>query len=101
VRTVHLADALKEYLVRLVSATRTHPSVTLGLSPRATLQWASAARAHAAARGRDFVLPDDIKAVAHACLAHRLLLTNDRQRQKSGAAIITEVMASVPVPVGV
>ncbi len=100
-RRVHLADSLKEYLVRLVTATRTHPAVTLGLSPRATLQWAAAARTHAAAQGRDFVLPDDVKAVAEPCLAHRLLLANDRQRQRAGGAVIAEVVASVPVPVGV
>ncbi len=100
VGTVHLADSLKEYLVRLVTATRTHSAVSLGLSPRATLQWASASRAHAAAQGREFVLPDDVKAVAEACLAHRLLLANDRQRQTSASAIVAEVLATVPVPVG-
>ena len=99
-RALHLADALKDYLVRIVTATRQHPEVLLGLSPRATLQLAAAARAHAAAQGRDHVLPDDIKAVAEPCLAHRLLLVNDRQRQQSGAALVADVLARVPVPVG-
>ena len=97
-RGVFLADPLKDYLVRLVTATRQHPDVVVGLSPRATLQLAAAARTRAAAQGRDHVLPDDVKAVAEPCLAHRLVMANDRLRQQSGTAVITEVLARVPVP---
>lgn len=99
-RGVHLADGLKDYLVRICTATREHPGVILGLSPRATLQLAAATRAQAAVAGRDYALPDDIKAVAEACLAHRLLLGADRTRQASGAAVIAEVLQRVPVPIG-
>ena len=97
---LHVADSLKDYMVRLVTATRTHPEVVVGLSPRATLQLAATARARAASAGRDHVLPDDIKAVAEPCLAHRLVLVNDRNRQQSGAAVVAQVLARVPVPVG-
>ena len=67
VRTVHLADALKGYLVDLAEASRRHPAIVLGLSPRATLQLAAGARARAAAQGRDYATPDDVKAVAVGC----------------------------------
>ena len=64
VRSVFLADALKAYLVDLAEASRRHPAIELGLSPRATLQLAAASRAHAAARGRRYATPDDVKAMA-------------------------------------
>ena len=63
VRGVHVATALKSYLVDLAATSRRHPGIELGLSPRATLQLAAAARAHAAARGRNYATPDDVKAV--------------------------------------
>ena len=66
VRSVFLADALKAYLVDLAEASRRHPAIELGLSPRATLQLAAASRAHAAARGRRYATPDDVKAMAVA-----------------------------------
>jgi MoxR-like ATPase len=99
-RSLYMAEAVKHYVVRIVTATRTHPDVALGLSPRASLQLASAARTHAASHGRDSVLPDDVKAVAEACLAHRLLMVGERFRHHAGAATIADVLAAVPVPVG-
>src|SRR4051794_29135077 len=71
-RDIHVAPALKGYLVDLAETTRRHPALALGMSPRATLAIQKAARARAAASGREYVVPDDIKALAQAVLAHRL-----------------------------
>ncbi|WP_308159261.1 MoxR family ATPase [Curtobacterium sp. ISL-83] len=73
VRTVHLAPDVEAYIVAIVRATRTHPDLVLGASPRATLHLAQAARAYAALLGRPFVTPDDVAALAPIVLAHRLV----------------------------
>ena len=75
VRRVHVAEALKQYIISLVSATRSAPELRLGASPRATLHLLRASRARAALDGRDFVIPDDVQALAGPVLAHRLLPT--------------------------
>ena len=99
VRSVYVAAALKSYLVDISETSRRHPSVELGLSPRATLQLSAAARGLAAARGRDFVTPDDVKEIAVPVLAHRLVLRADRGARMSAADAIGEILAEVPVPV--
>jgi MoxR-like ATPase len=99
VGSVHVAKALKSYLIDLADASRRHPAIELGLSPRATLQLAAAARAHAAARGRNYATPDDVKAVAHAALDHRIVVRADRGANLSHADAISEVFEAVPVPV--
>jgi MoxR-like ATPase len=99
VRRVHVAKALKSYLVDLAETSRRHPSIELGLSPRATLQLAAASRAHAAARGRNYATPDDVKAVGQATLGHRIMVRSDRGAQLSPADAISEVFEAVPVPV--
>jgi len=100
VKTVHLAPALKGYLVDLAETSRRHPALALGLSPRATLQLARAIRALAAARGRRYATPDDVKAIARPVLAHRVLVRHEAQLQGvTGAAAIDEVLRSVPVPI--
>jgi MoxR-like ATPase len=101
VRTVHLAPALKGYLVDLAEASRAHPALVLGLSPRATLQLARATRSRAAAQGRDYATPDDAKAVAVPVLAHRVVLRPEAAaRGASGESVVRELLASVAVPVG-
>jgi len=70
---VHLASSVRTYIVDLVTATRTHPSLTLGASPRASVHLAAAARAAAAVDGRDFATPDDVAALALAILSHRVI----------------------------
>ncbi|MFZ4811101.1 MAG: AAA family ATPase, partial [Ilumatobacteraceae bacterium] len=98
---VHLADPLKAYLVDIAEASRTSQSLTLGLSPRATLQLARASRSYAAAHGRDFATPDDVKAVAVPVLAHRVVLRPDAAaRGVTAEAAVHEVLQSVPVPTG-
>jgi MoxR-like ATPase len=101
VRTVHLAPALQGYMVDLAEASRRHPSLLLGLSPRATLQLSRATRARAASQGREYATPDDVKAVAEPVLAHRVMLRPDAMsRGVTGTSIIRELIGSVPVPAG-
>jgi len=100
-RLVHVAPSLKAYLVDLAEASRRHPGLSLGMSPRATLSLQRAARSYAAAQGRNYVLPDDVKVLAGPVLAHRLMLTPEAQLQGSDAeSIVADVLASVTVPSG-
>jgi len=97
--TVHVAPALKGYLVDLADATRRHPRLALGVSPRGTLALMRAARGLAASVGREFVLPDDLKALAGPVLEHRLVLTPEASM--GGATqgdLLDDVLGSVPVP---
>ncbi|MEV6119629.1 MoxR family ATPase [Streptomyces sp. NPDC052077] len=99
VRAVHVAEPVKRYAVDLVAATRAHPDLRLGASPRATLHLLRAARASAALGGRDFTLPDDVQALAVPVLAHRLLPTAQAQLNRRGAEqIVGEILQRVPVP---
>jgi MoxR-like ATPase len=98
-RLVHAAEALKRYIVDLAEATRTHPGVSLGASPRACLYLLRASRAKAASEGRDYVLPDDVKSLAKPVLAHRLLLSPQAQsRGRTQEDLVTELLSTVPVP---
>jgi MoxR-like ATPase len=100
-KQVHVAPALKGYLVDIAETTRRHPALALGMSPRATLSLQRAARARAAASGRDFVVPDDVKALAHAVLAHRLVLTPEASMQGVDAGeVVDDVLRHVAVPKG-
>ena len=101
VRTVHIADVLKGYLVDLAETSRRHNGMLLGLSPRATLQLARATRSHAAAHGRDYAIPDDVKAVAIAVLSHRIVLRPEAaSRGLTNEGAIQELLTAVPVPAG-
>ena len=101
VRTVHVAPSLKAYLVDLADSTRRHAHLALGMSPRSTLSLQRVARARAAAFGRNYVVPGDIKALAENVLAHRLLVTPEAQLQGITASdALGEVLQSVPVPAG-
>jgi MoxR-like ATPase len=98
-RTVHASPAIKAYLVDLADATRRHPHLALGMSPRATLSLLRVARSRAAAQGRSFVVPDDVKALAEPVLAHRLVVTTEAQLQGiSPADALREVLGAVAVP---
>ncbi|MBP2324004.1 MoxR-like ATPase [Kibdelosporangium banguiense] len=101
VRAVHMAPEIRRYAVELVSATRRLPEIRLGASPRSTLHLVRAARAQAALSGRDFVVPDDMHAVAVPVLAHRLVLTAEAQAaRRSPADMIRGLLQRVPVPHG-
>ena len=99
VKDVHMSDLVKEYIVTLTRATRKHPDVYLGASPRGSLALFKAARALAAIEDRDFVVPDDVKAVAEPALAHRLIISPAaRIKDVDPRKVIEETLASVPVP---
>ena len=100
VREVHVADAIEDYVVRLVRASRLHASVELGASPRATLALYRSAQALAGIHGRAYVLPDDVKRLAPSVLTHRVITSaQSRLRGKAASDVVTELLASVPVPV--
>ena len=99
IEEVHVSAALRSYLLEVAGATRRHPGLSLGLSPRGVLATLRVARARAASMNRDFVTPDDIKALASAMLPHRLLPKPDsRVRGMRSSDIVTEIIDSVPVP---
>jgi MoxR-like ATPase len=99
VRDVHAADAVKQYAVNLVNATRESPDLRLGASPRATLQLLRTARAVAALEGRDFVLPDDLQALAVPVLAHRIIPTAEAQlARRTTDAVVAELVHRLPLP---
>ncbi len=100
-RDVHVAPSLRRYIVDLNEATRSHPDVYLGASPRASLFLLRAARALAASRGRHYVVPDDIKDLTVPVLAHRILLTPEAQmRGMTSRAVLDRVIGDVPIPAG-
>ncbi|WP_217544574.1 MoxR family ATPase [Streptomyces sp. GbtcB6] len=99
VRGVHVAEPVRRYAVDLVSATRSHPDLRLGASPRATLHLLRAAKASAALSGREYALPDDVQALAVAVLAHRLLPTAQAQlNRRTAEQVVQEILQSTPVP---
>jgi MoxR-like ATPase len=99
VRTVHVAESLKQYVIRLVAATRASPELRLGASPRATLHLLRASRARAALDGRDFVIPDDMQALALPVLAHRLLPSAEAVvTQQSPERVLAAIVAHLPLP---
>jgi MoxR-like ATPase len=99
VRDVHVADPVKLYAVNLVNATREAPELRLGASPRATLQLLRTARAVAALEGRDYVLPDDLQALAVPVLAHRLIPTAEAQlSRRTTDAVVADLIHRLPLP---
>ncbi len=99
VKEVYVDDLVKAYIVDLVTATRKHSDVYLGASPRGSLFLFKGARALAAMQGRDYVLPDDVKALAVPILAHRIIVSPDaRVREVRSEDIIQDIVNSVPVP---
>lgn len=101
VKNVYVAPAVKSYLVELTRRTREYPEVYLGASPRGSLTLYRAGQARAAMNGRDFVLPDDIKALAEGALGHRVILgPSARLRDLDATQVVEELLSSVPVPGG-
>jgi MoxR-like ATPase len=98
-RAVHISPLIQSYIVQIANATRVHPSVALGMSPRAALALQRAARARAVLVGREFVAPDDVKAMAPSVISHRLELRAAAGRGRSAVkAVLDEVLGQVPVP---
>jgi len=99
IKSVYVDDLIKEYIVTLVDASRHHPDVYLGASPRGSLALFKSGQARAAVLGRDYVIPDDMKALAEATLAHRLIISPAaRIKNVDSREVVQELLASVPVP---
>jgi MoxR-like ATPase len=99
-REVHVAQPVRRYVVDLAEATRSHPDLYLGASPRASLMLLRAARALAASEGRDYVIPDDVKALVVPVLAHRLIVSPDAVMSgHSAESLLRQLLDEVPVPV--
>ena len=100
VREIYVNAKVRRYLTEIVHCTRQHEDVALGGSPRASLALFRTSQALAAVNGRTFVRPDDVKNMAAAVLTHRLILRPEsRLRKVTAAAVVTEVLDAVPVPV--
>ncbi len=100
VTRIEVDDIVRDYIVAVVQSTRTNDSLSLGGSPRATLGLYKTSQAHAALDGRDFVTPDDVKAMAEPALAHRLILTSGaRLRGLVPEQIVSSILNSLPVPI--
>ncbi|CAN5170644.1 MoxR family ATPase [soil metagenome] len=99
-RSVHVAMPIQRYIVAISDATRRHPDLYLGASPRASIMLLRAARGMAASDGRDYVMPEDVKSLVLPVIAHRLLLAADAAMSgRTVEAILTEILQEVPVPV--
>ena len=99
VKAIHVAPAIREYVVSLVDATRHHEDVFLGASPRGSLALFNTIRAWAGIRGRDYVIPDDVKVLAEPTLAHRIIVSPAaRMRGIDSRRIVRDLLGSIPVP---
>jgi MoxR-like ATPase len=99
VRRLHVDQEISSYAVRLAAATRTHPDIRFGASPRGSIGLIRAARAWAATHGRDFVTPDDLRDLAVPVLAHRIVLTPEAElERRTPEAVVAQVLRSVEVP---
>jgi len=101
VRQVHVVESVRRYILNIVHATREHPALGLGASPRGSLALFHAAQASAALYGRDFVIPDDVKRIAVTCLAHRMVV--NPENILSGATttgVLQELLKIIEVPLG-
>ena len=99
VKEVYVDALVKEYILALIEATRKHPDIYLGASPRGSLALYKTAQARAAIQGRDYIIPDDIKALAEPALAHRLIVSPAaRLKNVDARAVVDELIHSVAVP---
>lgn len=100
-REVYVDQRVREYIVEIVNATREHPSIMLGASPRGSLALLHCAQSYAALRGRTYVLPDDVKHLMVPVLSHRIILRPEaRLKIMSAAQLLLEIAETVPVPIG-
>lgn len=97
VRSIAVSDAIYDYILRIANASRTHSKLRLGLSPRGALMLGRCAQAHAAMRARDFVIPDDVKALAPAVMSHRLIGQPETRMAGGTRAVVEEILRSVSV----
>ena len=96
---IHVEDSVYAYMVDIAAASRTHPDVALGISPRGTMALAAMTKSHALMEGRTYATPDDVIAVAPYTLSHRLSLTGDaRFAGKTAESVLSEIIGSIPLP---
>jgi MoxR-like ATPase len=99
IREVYVADEIKRYIIEIVNGTRQHSEVSLGASPRGSLALFRTSQARAAMAGRDYVIPDDVKALAEVTLAHRVIVgPTARIKDISSRTIVQDVLARTPIP---
>jgi MoxR-like ATPase len=99
IQGVHVSQAVRDYIIRLVQATRSHKDLRMGVSPRGSLALFKGARAFAALQGRDYVLPDDVQALFIPVVAHRMMMTGDARMKGTTAEIVAKgIMETVDVP---
>jgi MoxR-like ATPase len=99
VASVFVGDPIKQLVAQIAAATRQHPDLALGISPRGSLMLIMASRGRALLRGREYVLPDDVLALAQPVLTHRLLMRPEgRLRQVSPDIVLNEILSSIPIP---
>ena len=102
VREVHVAASVRRYILNMVNATRTNPALGLGASPRGSLALFRTAQARAAVDGRNFALPDDVKSIAVACLAHRMVVNPENAMGgETTETIVQELLKQVEVQISV
>jgi MoxR-like ATPase len=99
VRRVHVVESVRRYILNLVQATREHPMLALGASPRGSLALYRASQAYAALHGRDYVIPDDVKGVAEACLAHRMIVNPENALGgETTIGVVRDLLRQIEVP---
>ena len=99
IKEVHISDLIKEYIISIVTASRQHPDVYLGASPRGSLALYKTSQARAALQGRDYVIPDDVKALAEVALAHRIIVSpSARIKSVEARTVVDDILRTVPVP---
>lgn len=98
---IFVEDSLQDYIIKLVTSTRTHPDLALGASPRASLALFKAAQAFAAVRGRDHVIPDDIQLLVPAILTHRLIVSPEAElRGRTPQGVLADILEKTPLEIG-
>jgi MoxR-like ATPase len=101
IREIHIHDKVREYILRIVHRTRDSTHLSLGASPRASMALFRACQSFAAVQGRSYVLPDDVKTLAHPVLEHRLILNPEsRLRRVTAHSVLRDIISEVPVPAG-
>jgi len=99
VRQVHVVESVRRYILDIARATREHPALSLGASPRGSLALFRAAQANAALRGRDFVIPDDVKHIAETCLAHRMAVNPENILSgETTTGVLHDLIRQIEVP---